>query len=127
MWSCEHVLYIVHALAFNILDALNYVLNVFLDSQPLSPLSVHERYNSPAAGSAKRRLFGDDGPKESPVERLHTTPEITRIRIIPSQPPEQLCMSPDKILSGQKLSIPLAGKYFKTMLGQCYMAFHVSL
>ncbi|XP_077315310.1 retinoblastoma-like protein 1 isoform X1 [Lithobates pipiens] len=78
------------------------------DSQPLSPLSVHERYNSPAAGSAKRRLFGDDGPKESPVERLHTTPEITRIRIIPSQPPEQLCMSPDKILSGQRLSIPLA-------------------
>ncbi|CAI9540086.1 unnamed protein product [Staurois parvus] len=80
------------------------------DWQPLSPLAVHERYNSPAAGSAKRRLFGDDGPKESPVERLHTTPEITRIRIIPSQPPEQLCMSPDKtILSAQRLSAPLAG------------------
>ncbi|XP_018426159.1 PREDICTED: retinoblastoma-like protein 1 isoform X1 [Nanorana parkeri] len=80
------------------------------DSQPLSPLSVHERYNSPAAGSAKRRLFGDDGPKESPVERLHTTPEITRIKIIPSQPPEQMCMSPDKtILSGQRLTVPLGG------------------
>ncbi|XP_044154128.1 retinoblastoma-like protein 1 isoform X1 [Bufo gargarizans] len=66
------------------------------DTQPLSPLSVHERYNSPTAGSAKRRLFGDDGPKESPVERLHTTPENTRIRIVPFQPSEQMCVSPDK-------------------------------
>ncbi|XP_071968323.1 retinoblastoma-like protein 1 isoform X2 [Engystomops pustulosus] len=68
------------------------------DAQPLSPLSVHERYNSPSAGSAKRRLFGDDGPKESPVERLHTTPEVTRIRIVPVQPCELMCMSPDKSL-----------------------------
>ncbi|KAJ3602793.1 hypothetical protein NHX12_030541, partial [Muraenolepis orangiensis] len=29
---------------------------------PPSPLSVHERFGSPAAGSAKRRLFGDDPP-----------------------------------------------------------------
>ncbi|KAM6928454.1 retinoblastoma-like protein 1 [Xenentodon cancila] len=29
---------------------------------PPSPLSVHDRYSSPAAGSAKRRLFGDDPP-----------------------------------------------------------------
>ncbi|KAM9296189.1 retinoblastoma-like protein 1 [Gastrophryne carolinensis] len=79
-------------------------------TQPLSPLSVHERYNSPAAGSAKRRLFGDDGPKESPVERLHTTPEVTRIRIIPSQLPERLCLSPDKaLLSGERLCLPLPG------------------
>ncbi|XP_069808829.1 retinoblastoma-like protein 1 isoform X2 [Dendropsophus ebraccatus] len=73
---------------------------------PLSPLSVHERYNSPSAGSAKRRLFGDDGPKEPPVERLHTTPEITRIRIVPCQPSEQMCVSPDKTqLSGQKVTV----------------------
>ncbi|XP_075033617.1 retinoblastoma-like protein 1 isoform X2 [Mixophyes fleayi] len=80
------------------------------DSQPLSPLSVHERYNSPAAGSAKRRLFGDDGPKEIPVERLHTTPEITRIRIVSSQLPERMCVSPDKThLSGQRLTVPVTG------------------
>ncbi|XP_038135588.1 retinoblastoma-like protein 1 [Cyprinodon tularosa] len=32
---------------------------------PPSPLSVHDRYSSPAAGSAKRRLFGDDPPATS--------------------------------------------------------------
>ncbi|KAM9799168.1 retinoblastoma-like protein 1 [Syngnathus typhle] len=45
---------------------------------PQSPLSVHDRYSSPAAGSAKRRLFGDDppasvtasGPVASPTKRL---------------------------------------------------------
>ncbi|NXG44751.1 RBL1 protein, partial [Psilopogon haemacephalus] len=38
--------------------------------QPLSPLSVQERYSSPAAGSAKRRLFGDDSPQETPLEKM---------------------------------------------------------
>ncbi|KAM7401570.1 hypothetical protein PAMP_016876 [Pampus punctatissimus] len=45
---------------------------------PPSPLSVHDRYSSPAAGSAKRRLFGDDPPgaitglsqMSSPAKRL---------------------------------------------------------
>uniref|UniRef100_A0A8P4K177 Retinoblastoma-like protein 1 n=1 Tax=Dicentrarchus labrax TaxID=13489 RepID=A0A8P4K177_DICLA len=47
---------------------------------PPSPLSVHDRYSSPAAGSAKRRLFGDDpptsgvapsmSPLSSPAKRL---------------------------------------------------------
>lgn len=45
---------------------------------PPSPLSVHDRYSSPAAGSAKRRLFGDDPPGQtsglspvsSPAKRL---------------------------------------------------------
>lgn len=47
---------------------------------PASPLSVHDRYSSPAAGSAKRRLFGDDppsagvlpsvSPMSSPAKRL---------------------------------------------------------
>ncbi|KAK2861594.1 hypothetical protein Q5P01_001127 [Channa striata] len=32
---------------------------------PPSPLSVHDRYSSPAAGSAKRRLFGDDPPAQT--------------------------------------------------------------
>ncbi|XP_047438939.1 retinoblastoma-like protein 1 [Mugil cephalus] len=35
---------------------------------PPSPLTVHDRYSSPAAGSAKRRLFGDDPP--APVTSL---------------------------------------------------------
>ncbi|XP_063311817.1 retinoblastoma-like protein 1 isoform X1 [Pelobates fuscus] len=59
------------------------------DMQPLSPLSVHDRYSSPAAGSAKRRLFDD-----SPAEKI-TTPDITRIRIT-VKPLERLCLSPDK-------------------------------
>ncbi|KAM3878360.1 retinoblastoma-like protein 1 [Diretmus argenteus] len=37
---------------------------------PPSPLSVHDRYSSPAAGNAKRRLFGDDPPVSSPAKRL---------------------------------------------------------
>uniref|UniRef100_A0A7N6BBH5 Retinoblastoma-like 1 (p107) n=1 Tax=Anabas testudineus TaxID=64144 RepID=A0A7N6BBH5_ANATE len=38
----------------------------FLNGQvPPSPLSVHDRYSSPAAGSAKRRLFGDDPPGQT--------------------------------------------------------------
>uniref|UniRef100_A0A674ARK4 Retinoblastoma-like 1 (p107) n=1 Tax=Salmo trutta TaxID=8032 RepID=A0A674ARK4_SALTR len=46
---------------------------------PPSPLSVHDRYSSPAAGSAKRRLFGDDSSsqaQQSPslAKRLMFTP-----------------------------------------------------
>uniref|UniRef100_A0A8C6UHX7 Retinoblastoma-like 1 (p107) n=1 Tax=Neogobius melanostomus TaxID=47308 RepID=A0A8C6UHX7_9GOBI len=33
-----------------------------IKTNPASPLTVHDRYSSPAAGSAKRRLFGDDLP-----------------------------------------------------------------
>ncbi|KAM4692501.1 retinoblastoma-like protein 1 [Rhinophrynus dorsalis] len=77
------------------------------DSQPLSPLSVHERYSSPAAGSAKRRLFGDDCPREPPAEKM-TSPEITRIRISLSMPTEKLCLSPDKtaLPASQRLAVP---------------------
>ncbi|KAL8179301.1 UNVERIFIED_CONTAM: Retinoblastoma-like protein 1, partial [Gekko kuhli] len=49
--------------------------------QPLSPISVHERYSSPMAGSAKRRLFGDEGPKEAPTEKNGS--EGTRLKIAP--------------------------------------------
>ncbi|NXP71526.1 RBL1 protein, partial [Ramphastos sulfuratus] len=52
------------------------------DLQPLSPISVHERYSSPAAGSAKRRLFGDDSPKETQVEKIFT--ERTKLSIAPA-------------------------------------------
>ncbi|XP_026163529.1 retinoblastoma-like protein 1 isoform X2 [Mastacembelus armatus] len=42
---------------------------------PPSPLSVHDRYSSPTAGSAKRRLFGDDPP--APTSGL--TPSMSPI------------------------------------------------
>ncbi|KAI4796492.1 hypothetical protein KUCAC02_026948 [Chaenocephalus aceratus] len=55
---------------------------------PPSPLSLHDRYSSPAAGSAKRRLFGDDSPApltatlspmsmSSPAKRLTFTSSST--------------------------------------------------
>lgn len=43
-------------------------------NMPSSPLSVHDRYSSPAAGSAKRRLFGDDLPAPSPGVTLNGSP-----------------------------------------------------
>ncbi|XP_054247784.1 retinoblastoma-like protein 1 [Indicator indicator] len=52
------------------------------DLQPLSPISVHERYSSPTAGSAKRRLFVDDSPKEVQVEKILT--EGTQLPIAPA-------------------------------------------
>uniref|UniRef100_A0A8C6XF46 Retinoblastoma-like protein 1 n=1 Tax=Naja naja TaxID=35670 RepID=A0A8C6XF46_NAJNA len=41
------------------------------DLQLLSPISIHDRYNSPMAGSAKRRLFGDESPPTKPVEKKY--------------------------------------------------------
>ncbi|XP_051932242.1 retinoblastoma-like protein 1 [Hippocampus zosterae] len=41
---------------------------------PPSPLSVHDRYSSPAAGSAKRRLFGDDPPAPAVAASPVTSP-----------------------------------------------------
>uniref|UniRef100_A0A3B4AQN8 Retinoblastoma-like protein 1 n=1 Tax=Periophthalmus magnuspinnatus TaxID=409849 RepID=A0A3B4AQN8_9GOBI len=62
---------------------------------PASPLTVHDRYSSPAAGSAKRRLFGDDPPSSgattngsvmpSPAKRL-TFGSTSTLKITP-QPP----------------------------------------
>ncbi|XP_039590831.1 retinoblastoma-like protein 1 [Polypterus senegalus] len=37
---------------------------------PPSPISVHDRYSSPTAGSAKRRLFGEDLPTESEINKI---------------------------------------------------------
>ncbi|XP_072237583.1 retinoblastoma-like protein 1 [Leuresthes tenuis] len=41
---------------------------------PPSPLSVHDRYSSPAAGSAKRRLFGDDPPAPPTIQNPSGSP-----------------------------------------------------
>ncbi|KAL7891877.1 hypothetical protein AOLI_G00013530 [Acnodon oligacanthus] len=76
---------------------------------PPSPISLHDRFSSPAAGSAKRRLFGDDPQPQSPVKRISVTP----IKIIPSASAEGsqhantttvLSMS---TTNGQQLNIPL--------------------
>uniref|UniRef100_A0A3B1JF35 Retinoblastoma-like protein 1 n=1 Tax=Astyanax mexicanus TaxID=7994 RepID=A0A3B1JF35_ASTMX len=47
---------------------------------PSSPISAHDRFSSPTAGSVKRRLFGDDPQPLSPVKKISFTP----IKLIPS-------------------------------------------
>uniref|UniRef100_K7GE50 RB transcriptional corepressor like 1 n=1 Tax=Pelodiscus sinensis TaxID=13735 RepID=K7GE50_PELSI len=88
------------------------------DMQPLSPISVQERYSSPTAGSAKRRLFGDDSPKEMQVEKVLS--EGTKLKIASGIAAENVSVSPGQTLltmatatvagtMGQKLTIPLHG------------------
>uniref|UniRef100_A0A8C9CY52 RB transcriptional corepressor like 1 n=1 Tax=Panthera leo TaxID=9689 RepID=A0A8C9CY52_PANLE len=90
------------------------------DMQPLSPISVHERYSSPTAGSAKRRLFGEDPPKEILMDRIIT--EGTKLKIAPSSSitAENLSIPPGQSLltmataivtgtTGHKVTIPLHG------------------
>ncbi|XP_036274595.1 retinoblastoma-like protein 1 isoform X2 [Pipistrellus kuhlii] len=90
------------------------------DMQPLSPISVHERYSSPAAGSAKRRLFGDEPPKEMLMDRIIT--EGKKLKIAPSSSitAENISISPGQSLltmataiitgtTGHKVTIPLHG------------------
>ncbi|ELW69620.1 Retinoblastoma-like protein 1 [Tupaia chinensis] len=90
------------------------------DLQPLSPISVHERYSSPTAGSAKRRLFGEDYPKEMLTDKILT--EGTKLKIAPSSviTAENISISPGQTLltmatatvtgtAGHKVTIPLHG------------------
>lgn len=51
---------------------------------PPSPLSVHDRYSSPVAGSAKRRLFGDDHPSAGVTHGLTLISPAKRLMIGPS-------------------------------------------
>ncbi|XP_050662972.1 retinoblastoma-like protein 1 isoform X2 [Macaca thibetana thibetana] len=78
------------------------------DMQPLSPISVHERYSSPTAGSAKRRLFGEDPPKEMLMGKIIT--EGTKLKIAPSS---SITAENVSILPGQTLltmaTAPLTG------------------
>ncbi|KAL4676524.1 hypothetical protein H8959_010669 [Pygathrix nigripes] len=78
------------------------------DMQPLSPISVHERYSSPTAGSAKRRLFGEDPPKEMLMGKIIT--EGTKLKIAPSS---SITAENISILPGQTLltmaTAPLTG------------------
>lgn len=81
---------------------------------PQSPIFLHDRYSSPAAGSAKRRLFGDDPPTQSPVKRISVTP----IKIIPNTTENnQNTTTTTTVFSlttgnGQQLTIPLPGTTF---------------
>ncbi|KAF0022335.1 hypothetical protein F2P81_025400 [Scophthalmus maximus] len=72
---------------------------------PPSPLSVHDRYSSPAAGSAKRRLFGDDPPLATST----LIPSVSQL----SSPAKRLTFGSTGTLKigGQTtiLSIPLQG------------------
>ncbi|XP_023580582.1 retinoblastoma-like protein 1 isoform X3 [Trichechus manatus latirostris] len=90
------------------------------DMQPLSPISVHERYSSPTAGSAKRRLFGEDLPKEMLMDKMIT--EGAKLKIAPSSSiiTENISVSPGQSLLtmatatvtgtiGQKVTIPCHG------------------
>ncbi|NXS11747.1 RBL1 protein, partial [Neodrepanis coruscans] len=90
------------------------------DMQPLSPISVHERYSSPTAGSAKRRLFGDDSPREMQMEKNLT--KGTKLTIAPASSigAENVSVSPGQTVltmtttsgpgkGGQKVTIPLHG------------------
>ncbi|XP_031982718.1 retinoblastoma-like protein 1 isoform X3 [Corvus moneduloides] len=94
--------------------------NLRRDMQPLSPISVHERYSSPTAGSAKRRLFGDDSPKEMQMEKIVT--KGTKLTIAPASSigTENTSASPGQTVltittatgpgkAGQKVTIPLHG------------------
>ncbi|NWS14308.1 RBL1 protein, partial [Pachyramphus minor] len=90
------------------------------DMQALSPISVHERYSSPAAGSAKRRLFGDDSPRETQMEKFLS--KGTKLTIAPASSvgAEDVSVSPGQTVLtmtttpgpgkvGQKVTIPLHG------------------
>lgn len=104
------------------------------DMQPLSPISVHERYSSPTAGSAKRRLFGDDSPNEMQIEKILT--KGTKLTIAPASSigAENMSASPGHTVltmttttgpgkAGQKVTIPLHGRnycWFSSLLG-CFL------
>nr|XP_012310479.1 retinoblastoma-like protein 1 isoform X3 [Aotus nancymaae] len=90
------------------------------DMQPLSPIPVHERYSSPTAGSAKRRLFGEDPPKEMLMDKIIT--EGTKLKIAPSSSiaAENISILPGQTLltmatapvtgtAGHKVTVPLHG------------------
>ncbi|XP_053101215.1 retinoblastoma-like protein 1 isoform X2 [Hemicordylus capensis] len=90
------------------------------DIQPLSPISVHDRYSSPMAGSAKRRLFGDESPAEISTEKNLSEGRKLKIAPMSSCFDENVSISPKQAVltvaaatvtgaTGQKMTIPLHG------------------
>ncbi|XP_069740649.1 retinoblastoma-like protein 1 isoform X2 [Narcine bancroftii] len=85
---------------------------------PASPLSVHDRFTSPSAGSAKRRLFADDDAVDAQV----TIAQSSGLRIIQahSTTNENIAIPPGRTIvtmatatvpttNGQMLTIPVQG------------------
>uniref|UniRef100_A0AAX7SF33 Retinoblastoma-like 1 (p107) n=1 Tax=Astatotilapia calliptera TaxID=8154 RepID=A0AAX7SF33_ASTCA len=100
-----------------VLECRAWTTDSALWNVPPSPLSVHDRYSSPAAGSAKRRLFGDDPPAPSPGLNAGLSPM--------SSPAKRLTFGTSSTLkiAGQGtqttvLSIPLPGAY--TLHHSCF-------
>ncbi len=95
-------------------DVLIRIIFLSLLDVPQSPIFLHDRYSSPAAGSAKRRLFGDDPPTQSPVKRISVTP----IKIIPNTSENNQNTTTTTTVftmatgNGQHLTIPLPGTTF---------------
>ncbi|MGH0174432.1 UNVERIFIED_CONTAM: hypothetical protein FKN15_072051 [Acipenser sinensis] len=88
---------------------------------PPSPISVHDRYSSPMAGSAKRRLFGEDPSSGNPVSKISFS-QGGALKIIhtPSSPRDAAPLPPGCTLvtmatatvtttNGQKVMIPVKG------------------
>ncbi|XP_041096013.1 retinoblastoma-like protein 1 [Polyodon spathula] len=88
---------------------------------PPSPISVHDRYSSPMAGSAKRRLFGEDPSSGFPVSKISFS-QGGGLKIIhtPSSPRDTAPLPPGCTLvtmatatvtttNGQKVMIPVKG------------------
>uniref|UniRef100_A0A8C5AYA7 Retinoblastoma-like 1 (p107) n=1 Tax=Gadus morhua TaxID=8049 RepID=A0A8C5AYA7_GADMO len=85
---------------------------------PPSPLSVHDRFSSPAAGSAKRRLFGDDPPATpSSGATAAINGNITLLQLQPSPGPQNgpitaqflLTTSPSRVSAAPAASEPPPG------------------
>uniref|UniRef100_UPI00398F0D84 retinoblastoma-like protein 1 isoform X1 n=1 Tax=Pristiophorus japonicus TaxID=55135 RepID=UPI00398F0D84 len=92
---------------------------------PASPLSVHDRFTSPSAGSAKRRLFGDDNSMDTHVNIAQNKINVTQstgLRIIQTQSlaNENVTLAPGQTVvtmatatvtatNGQMLTIPVHG------------------
>ncbi|XP_066558179.1 retinoblastoma-like protein 1 isoform X2 [Amia ocellicauda] len=78
---------------------------------PPSPISVHDRYSSPTAGSAKRRLFGDDGSSASPVKKISFS-QGGSLKIVPTSPCDATHMSPARpvfTMTTATITIPVQG------------------
>ncbi|XP_072100970.1 retinoblastoma-like protein 1 isoform X2 [Mobula birostris] len=92
---------------------------------PASPLSVHDRFTSPSAGSAKRRLFGDDSSLDAHVTIAQNKINVTQssgLRILQTQSMnnENVAVTPGQTVvtmatatvtatNGQMLTIPVQG------------------
>uniref|UniRef100_A0A8C5WVY1 RB transcriptional corepressor like 1 n=1 Tax=Laticauda laticaudata TaxID=8630 RepID=A0A8C5WVY1_LATLA len=85
------------------------------DLQLLSPISIHDRYNSPMAGSAKRRLFGDESPPTKPAEKKYAEAmKLTTDKHMSVSPDEIALSMAHTAVTRQKVTIPLHGNTNET-------------